>query len=68
VISSRRKVCYLISFFDAVEHRDFNELKSVAEIIDWLDERFVFKRDGEEGYGQAISMDGIRREVGLVKE
>jgi len=48
--------------FDVPEHRDLNALKSVTEIIDWLDERFVFKRDGEEGYGQAISMDGIRKE------
>jgi hypothetical protein len=44
-----------------LEHRELNELKTVSEIIDWLDEQFVVKRSRDEGFGMAISMEGIRR-------
>ena len=44
-----------------VEHREMNDIKSVVEIIDWLDERFILKREGEEGYGQNVSIDAVRR-------
>lgn len=44
-----------------LEHREMNELKSIVEAIDWLDERFVLKREGEEGYGENVSVDAVRR-------
>ena len=43
------------------EHREMNELKSIVEVLDWLDERFVLRREGEEGYGKLLSVDAIRR-------
>ena len=44
-----------------LEHREMNKLKSIAEVIDWLDERFVLRREGEEGYGESVSIDAMRR-------
>jgi hypothetical protein len=38
-----------------------NELKSVVEIIDWLDDRFILKREWENGYGESVSIDAMRR-------
>lgn len=44
-----------------LEHREMNELKSIVDVIDWLDERFVLTREGEEGYGESESIDAMRR-------
>jgi len=44
-----------------LEHREMNELKSIVEAIDWLDERFMLKREGEKGYGESVSIDAMRR-------
>jgi tRNA-dihydrouridine synthase 4 len=43
-----------------VEHRELNELKSVVEVIDWLDDLFVLRREGEKGYGLSGSIDAQR--------
>lgn len=40
--------------FTKKEFRQLNELKSIVEIVDWLDERFILRREGEEGYGESI--------------
>jgi hypothetical protein len=44
-----------------VETRELNELRSVVEIIDWLDEHFVLRRKDEDGYGGNTSVDENRR-------
>jgi len=33
-----------------------NELKSVVEIIDWLDDLFVLRRPGEVNFGLSIEV------------
>jgi len=43
--------------FTKKEHRELNELKSIVEIVDWLDERFILRREGEEGYGKGLSVE-----------
>jgi tRNA-dihydrouridine synthase 4 len=43
--------------FTKKEHRQLNELKSIVEIVDWLDERFILKRKGEENFGKAVSAE-----------
>ena len=40
--------------FNKKEHRELNEFKSIVEIVDWLDERYVLRRKGEEDYGENI--------------
>jgi len=44
-----------------LEHREMNELKSIVEVIDWLDEQFILRREGEDGYGESVSIDAMRR-------
>lgn len=44
-----------------IETRELNELRSIVEIIDWLDDHFVLRRKDEEGYGESISLEGNRR-------
>lgn len=43
--------------FTKKEHRELNECKSIVEIVDWLDDRFILKREGEEGFGEAVSVE-----------
>ena len=43
------------------ELRQLNQLKSIVEMVDWIDERFVLRREGEEGYGETVSIDENRR-------
>ena len=45
------------------EHRELNDLKTIVEIIDWLDERFILKREGEDGYGIDTTNDGVPRRL-----
>ena len=44
-----------------LEHREMNELKSIVEVIDWLDEQFILRREGDDGYGECVSIDAMRR-------
>jgi tRNA-dihydrouridine synthase 4 len=44
-----------------LEHREMNELKSIVEVIDWLDEQFILRREGKDGYGESVSIDAMRR-------
>jgi len=44
-----------------LEHREMNDLKSIVEIVDWLDERFILRREGENGFGDNVSIDQVRR-------
>jgi hypothetical protein len=37
-----------------LEHREMIELKSILELIDWLDELFMLRREGEDGYGELV--------------
>ena len=39
--------------------------KTIIELIDWLDERYILRRPGDEGFGQAVEME--RRKKGLVE-
>lgn len=31
--------------------------KTIVELIDWLDERYVLRRDGEEGFGERVELE-----------
>lgn len=35
--------------------KEMNELSNLVDLIDWLDEHFVLKRRGEDGFGTTIS-------------
>ena len=40
-----------------LERREMIELKSIVELINWLDELFMLRREGEDGYGECVSVD-----------
>ena len=46
-----------------LELRELNDLKSIVQVVDWLDERFVLKREGEDGYGDTVSIKDARRTI-----
>ncbi|VEU20186.1 DEKNAAC100914 [Brettanomyces naardenensis] len=37
-------------------HIQLNEANSLAELLDFFDEKFILKRQGEEGFGEAIDV------------
>jgi hypothetical protein len=51
---------YILNQAD-LEHRELNDLKTIVEIVDWLDERFILRREDEDGYGEAVLIDENRR-------
>lgn len=34
-----------------------DDCKSIVELVDWLDERFVLRRRGDAGFGESIAME-----------
>jgi tRNA-dihydrouridine synthase 4 len=60
-ILSKKGIYSIPEIWLKIELRELNELKSIVEMVDWLDERFVLRREGEKGYGETVSIDSCRR-------
>jgi hypothetical protein len=44
---TRKGMPYYVEVIN-LEYREMNELKSIVEVIDWVDQQFMLRRQGEE--------------------